>query len=63
MQPTPLRTTVIGSHPFPAWLEFASAHLDQFGSDDIAEMIDDAVLAAIHDQLALTVGGAEGCEG
>ena len=51
MQPIPLRTTVIGSYPFPAWLEFASAHLEQFGSDDIAEMVDDAVVAAIHDQL------------
>ncbi|MDE0143139.1 MAG: hypothetical protein OXI80_14835 [Caldilineaceae bacterium] len=51
MQPKPLRTTVIGSYPFPAWLEFASAHLDQFGSDDIAELIDDAVVAAVHDQL------------
>ncbi len=52
MQPTPLRTTVIGSHPIPAWLEFASGHLDRFGSDDLAEMIDDAVVAAIHDQLS-----------
>ena len=52
MQPTPLRTTVIGSYPFPAWLEFASAHLAQFGSEDIAETIDDAVVVAIHDQLA-----------
>ena len=51
MQPIPLRTTVIGSYPFPAWLEFASAHLEQFGSEDIAEMVDDAVVAAIHDQL------------
>lgn len=51
MQPIPLRTTVIGSYPFPAWLEFASAHLDQFGSEDIAELVDDAVVAAIHDQL------------
>ena len=51
MQPKPLRTTVIGSYPFPAWLEFASAHLDQFGSDDVAELIDDAVVAAVHDQL------------
>ena len=51
MQPKPLRTTVIGSYPFPAWLEFASAHLDRFGSDDIAELIDDAVVAAVHDQL------------
>ena len=51
MQPIPLRTTVIGSYPFPAWLEFASAHLEQFGNDDIAEMVNDAVVAAIHDQL------------
>ncbi len=51
MQPIPLRTTVIGSYPFPAWLEFASTNLDQFGSDDIAEMVDDAVVAAVHDQL------------
>src|SRR5688572_7696591 len=50
MQPRPLRTTVIGSLPFPAWLEFASQHLDQFGPQDIAELQDDAVVAAIHDQ-------------
>ncbi len=47
-----LRTTVIGSYPFPGWLEFASQHLDQFGSADIAEMQEDAVIAAIHDQVA-----------
>ena len=52
MQPTPIRTTVIGSYPFPAWLEYASSHLDQFGSADINEMIDDAVIAAIHDQVS-----------
>ena len=52
MQPRPLRTTVIGSYPFPSWLEFASAHLDQFGADDVAELIDDAVVCAIHDQVA-----------
>jgi len=52
MQPRPLRTTVIGSLPFPGWLEFASRHLDQFGPDDLAEMQDDAVTAAIHDQMA-----------
>ncbi len=52
MQPIPLRTTVIGSYPFPAWLEFACQHLDQFGKDDLAEMQDDAVIAALHDQLA-----------
>jgi 5-methyltetrahydropteroyltriglutamate--homocysteine methyltransferase len=47
----PLRTTVIGSYPFPGWLEFASQHLDQFGTDDLAELQEDAVIAAIHDQL------------
>ncbi len=52
MQPQPLRTTVIGSYPFPGWLEFASQHLNQFGSAEIAEMQDDAVIAAVHDQLA-----------
>jgi 5-methyltetrahydropteroyltriglutamate--homocysteine methyltransferase len=52
MQPRPLRTTVIGSLPFPGWLELASRHLDQFGLDDLAEMQDDAVIAAIHDQIA-----------
>jgi 5-methyltetrahydropteroyltriglutamate--homocysteine methyltransferase len=52
MQPRPLRTTVIGSYPFPAWLEFACQHLDQFGKDDLAEMQEDAVVAALHDQLA-----------
>jgi len=47
-----MRTTVIGSYPFPGWLEFASRHLDEFGPDDIAEMQRDAVVAAVHDQLA-----------
>ncbi|MGV3558301.1 methionine synthase [Larkinella arboricola] len=50
MQPKPIRTTVIGSYPFPGWLEFASQNLDQFGPADIEEMIEDAVVAAIHDQ-------------
>lgn len=50
MQPISLRTTVIGSYPFPSWLEFASLHLDRFGSTDLAEMIDDAVIVAIYDQ-------------
>ncbi len=52
MQPRPLRTTVIGSYPFPSWLEHAVQHLDQFGKDDLAEMQDDAVICAVHDQLA-----------
>lgn len=52
MQTCPLRTSVIGSYPFPGWLEFASQNLDRFGSDDRAEIQDDAVMAALHDQLA-----------
>src|SRR5437867_2670741 len=47
----PLRTTVIGSYPFPGWLEFACQHLDQFGAADRSELIDDAVTIAIRDQL------------
>ena len=52
MKERPLRTTVIGSYPFPGWLEFACGHLDQFGEADRAELQQDAVIAAIHDQLA-----------
>ena len=51
MDSQPLRTTVIGSYPFPGWLEFSTRHLDQFGSADIAEMQDDAANIAIQDQL------------
>ena len=51
MKERPLRTTVIGSYPFPGWLEFACAQLDRFGDADRAELQDDAVIAAIHDQL------------
>ena len=52
MEERPLRTTVIGSYPFPGWLLYASENLDVFGSDDIAEAQDDAVAAALSDQLA-----------
>ena len=51
MQPIPLRTTVIGSYPFPGWLEYSSQYLNEFGSGDIAEMQEDAVVCAIHDQV------------
>jgi 5-methyltetrahydropteroyltriglutamate--homocysteine methyltransferase len=50
--PAPLRTTVVGSYPFPGWLEFAAANLAEFGPADVAEAQDDAVVAALHDQLA-----------
>jgi 5-methyltetrahydropteroyltriglutamate--homocysteine methyltransferase len=46
----PIRTTVVGSYPFPGWLEFASQNLNKFGRADIDEMIEDAVIAAVHDQ-------------
>ncbi len=47
-----LRTTVIGSYPFPSWLEFASQNLDKFGRADMEEIIEDAVTVAIHDQVS-----------
>ncbi len=52
MKDRPLRTTVIGSMPFPGWLEYACAHLDAFGPDDVAELQEDAVAAAVRDQAA-----------
>src|SRR5712671_3933002 len=51
MQPIPIRTTVVGSYPFPGWLEFAVKNLVEFGRVDIEEMVEDAVVAAIHDQV------------
>jgi len=50
MKDRPLRTTVIGSYPFPSWLEFACQHLDQFGEADRKELIDDAVRIAVEEQ-------------
>jgi len=51
MNTQPLRTTVIGSYPFPGWLEFACQHLGQFGDADRSEMVNDAVAIAVKDQL------------
>lgn len=51
MKERPLRSSVIGSYPFPGWLEFASQNLDQFGTADLAEMQDDAATVAIQDQV------------
>lgn len=51
MQSRPLRTSVIGSYPFPAWLELATQHLGAFGSADLSEMQDDAATVAIQDQI------------
>ena len=47
----PIRTTVIGSYPFPGWLELVGDHLDELGPDDVEEAIRDAVSAAIGEQL------------
>src|SRR6058998_1720955 len=51
MPSSPLRTTVIGSYPFPGWVEHASAHLAEFGEADRAELVEDAVRVAIRDQV------------
>lgn len=51
MKSCPLRASVIGSYPFPSWLEFASQHLQAFGRSDVSEIQDDAVIAAVHDQV------------
>ena len=51
MKTTPLRTSVIGSYPFPSWLHFAGDNLNEFGSDDIEELKDDATICTIHDQI------------
>jgi len=44
----PIRTTVIGSYPFPSWLSFGMKNLDQFGDADLEEIKEDAVKVAIH---------------
>ena len=52
MKECPIRTSVIGSYPFPGWFEFSSSHLEAFGRNDIEEMREDATIAAIHDQVS-----------
>jgi 5-methyltetrahydropteroyltriglutamate--homocysteine methyltransferase len=51
MKERPLRTTVIGSYPFPGWLEFASQNLERFGEADLKELQEDAVVCALSDQV------------
>ncbi len=51
MQPIPLRTTVVGSYPMPAWLESAVSSLDRFGPADIVELQEDACRTAVSDQM------------
>ncbi len=52
MKDSPLRTSVIGSYPFPGWLEYACQNLGEFGAADVKELQDDAVICALHDQMA-----------
>jgi 5-methyltetrahydropteroyltriglutamate--homocysteine methyltransferase len=52
MKERPLRTTVIGSYPFPGWLEFACRSLHEFGPSDRTELVDDAVTVALDDQIS-----------
>jgi 5-methyltetrahydropteroyltriglutamate--homocysteine methyltransferase len=47
----PVLTTVVGSHPFPGWLEHAAAHADAFGPDDLEEAARDATTVAVMDQV------------
>lgn len=51
MKNQPIRTSVIGSYPFPSWLHFAGENLNQFGANDISEIKDDATTCAIQDQV------------
>ncbi|NNC90755.1 MAG: methionine synthase [Akkermansiaceae bacterium] len=51
MKTQPLRTSVVGSYPFPAWLEASAGRMEDFGSADIGEMQDDAAAVAIGDQV------------
>ena len=50
MKEQPLRTTVIGSYPYPGWLEYCGERLDDFGPADIEELMDDVVNLAVADQ-------------
>jgi 5-methyltetrahydropteroyltriglutamate--homocysteine methyltransferase len=47
----PILTTVIGSYPFPSWLELSSEQLDRFGPVDVEELQRDATTVAVMDQL------------
>ena len=47
----PLRTTVIGSYPFPGWLEFACGRLDSASS-----RVEYQVVASVHSCAIVTSG-------
>jgi 5-methyltetrahydropteroyltriglutamate--homocysteine methyltransferase len=47
----PVLTTVIGSYPFPGWLELTGMHPDELGPADREEAMRDAVTVAVMDQV------------
>jgi 5-methyltetrahydropteroyltriglutamate--homocysteine methyltransferase len=47
----PIETTVIGSYPFPGWLELCASRTGELGPDDAEEAAPDATLVAIMDQV------------
>jgi 5-methyltetrahydropteroyltriglutamate--homocysteine methyltransferase len=46
-----ITTTVIGSYPFPGWLELVSGRTGELGPDDLDEAARDATLVAVMDQV------------
>ena len=51
MPHAPIETTVIGSYPFPGWLELCASRTGELGPDDADEAARDATLVAIMDQV------------
>jgi 5-methyltetrahydropteroyltriglutamate--homocysteine methyltransferase len=51
MPHVPVETTVIGSYPFPGWLELCASRSAELGPDDADEAARDATLVAIMDQV------------
>ena len=51
MPHAPIETTVIGSYPFPGWLELVSSRTGEMGPDDLEEAARDATLVAVMDQV------------
>ena len=47
----PILTTVVGSYPFPGWLELTGLHPDELGPADREEAMRDAVTVAVADQV------------
>ena len=46
-----ITSTVIGSYPFPGWLELVSGRTGEMGPDDLEEAARDATLVAVMDQV------------